>query len=261
MTSRVRGRLATAAGQAGALALVLIAWEGGVRAGWLSEEFVSRPVLVGAELWRWVTSGFLWPHLGATLAAALVGLALGLGAGVVVGLALALVPVLGELVEPALATLNAAPRIVFYPLLALWLGLGVASKVALVVTLVFFVGVFNTLGAVREVDRTLVAQVRVLGASPAAMLRHLYLPAALVWIAAGLRTSLGFAFVGAILGEYMASMRGLGNVIIGAQNLFQTSRVMAGLVVAVTLAGLLDAALARLDARWSVWRQEPHYEG
>ncbi len=261
MTSRARGRLATAAGQAGALALVLVAWEGGVRAGWLSEEFVSRPALVGAELWRWVTSGFLWPHLGATLAAALAGLALGLGAGVVVGLVLALVPVLGELVEPALATLNATPRIVFYPLLALWLGLGVASKVALVVTLVFFVGVFNTLGAVREVDRTLVAQVRVLGASPAAMLRHLYLPAALVWIAAGLRTSLGFAFVGAILGEYMASIRGLGNVIIGAQNLFQTSRVMAGLVVAVMLAGLLDAALARLDARWSVWRQEPHYEG
>lgn len=261
MTARGRQRLTAAAGQAGVVAVALAAWEGGVRAGWLSEEFLSRPTAVGAELWRWVTSGFLWPHLGATLGAAMLGLGLGLGLGVLAGLLLALVPVLGELVEPALATLNAMPRIVFYPVLALWLGLGIASKVALVVTLVFFVGLVNTLGAVREVDRALVAQVRVLGASPAAMLRHLYVPAALVWIAAGLRTSLGFAFVGAILGEYMASMRGLGNVIIGAQNLFQTSRVMAGLVVAVTLAGLLDAALAHLDARWSVWRQEPRHEG
>ncbi|MDR7482377.1 MAG: ABC transporter permease [Armatimonadota bacterium] len=261
MSDRRRDGLATVGLQGAVIAAGLAIWEGAVRAGRLSEEFTSRPSAVATEIWRWVATGELWPHLGATVGAALAGLVVGLALGAAVGLLLALAPPLASLCEPALATLNATPRIVFYPLLALWLGLGVASKVALVVTIVLFVGLFNTLGAVREIDRTLVAQVRLLGASPAAMLRHVYLPAALVWIAAGLRTSLGFAFVGTILGEYMASMRGLGHLIIGAQHLFQTSRVMAGLVVAMVLVWLLDAAVARLDARWSVWRQEPRYEG
>jgi NitT/TauT family transport system permease protein len=261
VTHARRQGLATAGAQAAAVLTVLAAWEGAVRAGRLSQEFVSRPGAVAAEIWRWIVTGELWPHLGATVSAALAGLVLGLGLGAALGLLLALVPLLADLCEPALATLNATPRIVFYPVLALWLGLGIASKIALVVTIVAFVGLFTVLEAVRAVDRTVVAQVRVLGASSAAMLRHVYLPATLVWIAAGLRTSLGFAFVGAILGEYMASMRGLGYLIIGAQHLFQPARVMAGLVVAMALVWALDAGLATLDARWSAWRQESRHEG
>lgn len=257
--SPARREAALVAGaQAALVAAALAGWELGVRSGWLSEEFLSRPVVVAGEVWRWIASGFLWPHLAATLEAMAIGLVLGLGLGVGAGLLAALVPVVGELLEPATATLNATPKIVFYPLLVLWLGLGIASKAALVVTIVFFVGFFNTLGAVREIDRALVAQVRVLGASPAAMLRHLYLPAALVWVVASLRTSVGFAFVGAILGEYMGSMRGIGNIIINAQNLFHTSQVMAGLAVTLALAGLLDTALARVDLRWSAWRRRQH---
>jgi NitT/TauT family transport system permease protein len=251
---------AVAAIQAALVIGALAAWEGGVRLGWLPEEFLSRPGTVAVEIWRWAATGFIWPHLAATFQAMAVGLVLGLALGVGAGLAFTLVPAVGDLLEPAMAALNATPRVVFYPLLVLWLGFGIASKVALVVTIVFFVGLFNTLGAVREIDRTLVAQVRVLGARPAAMIRHLYLPAALVWIVASLRTSVGFAFLGAILGEYMGSLRGIGNIIIGAQNLFHTPKVMAGLALTLALAGLIDAGLARLDARWSAWRQERLHE-
>lgn len=241
--------------QAALLAGILIGWEAGVRQGWLSADFVSHPTAVGMVMWEWVRSGFLWPHLAATFQAATVGLALGLAIGGALGFLVMFVPAVGEVVEPAMSALNAIPRVVFYPLLMLWLGLGMASKVGLVVTIVTFVGYFNTVGAVREVDQLLLAQVRVLGASPAAMLRHLYLPATLTWIVTSLRTSVGLAFIGAILGEYMGSMRGIGNIIMSAQNLFQTPKVMAGLAATLALAALVDAVLAHMERRWSAWRR------
>lgn len=251
-------RVKTQAAPAGIGVAALVGWEAGARLGWLPESFLSRPTEVGAVIWRWMSSGFLWPHLSATLEAMSVGLGLGLLGGMVLGFLAVFVPAVGEVLEPAMGTLNAIPRVVFYPLLALWLGLGIPSKVGLVVTIVLVVAFFNTLIAVREIDRELVARVRILGAPPLAMLRHLYLPAALVWIMASLRTSVGLAFVGTILGEYMGSMRGIGNVIMGAQNLFRTADVMAGLVITLLLAGLIDVVVAQLDARWSAWRQVAH---
>lgn len=238
----------------------LAAWELAVRKGWLLDALVSSPGRIGTLIWQWVATGFLWPHLAATFEAMAAGLILGLLLGAALGFAVIFVPAVGEVVEPAMATLNAVPRIVFYPLLALWLGLGIPSKAALVVTIVLFVGFFNTLGAIREIDRQLVAQVRVLGARPAAMLRHLYLPATLLWIMTSLRTSVGLAFIGAILGEYMGSMRGIGNVIMGAQNLFRPDGVMAGLIVTLVLAGVIDAGLQRMEARWSAWRRGEAHE-
>jgi len=241
--------------QAALVAAALVGWEVGARRGWLSAEFVSRPTAVGAVIWDWVRSGYLWPHLVATFEAAVVGLGLGLAGGAALGFLVMFVPAVGEVVEPAMSTLNAVPRIVFYPLLMLWLGLGMASKVGLVATIVAFLGYYTAVGAVREVDRLLLAQVRILGASPAAMLRHLYLPATLAWMITGLRTSVGLAFIGAILGEYMGSMRGIGNIIMGAQNLFQTPQVMAGLALTMVLAAAVDTLLARLETHWSAWRQ------
>lgn len=243
------------AAQGALIAGALVGWEVGVRQGWLSAEFVSRPTAVGAVIVEWVRTGFLWPHMTATLQAALAGLVLGLLLGATLGFLAVFVPAIGEMIEPAMSTLNAIPRVVFYPLLILWLGLGMASKVGLVVSIVAFVGYFTTVGAVREVDRLLLAQVRILGASPAAMLRHLYLPATLAWMVTSLRTSVGLAFIGAILGEYMGSMRGIGNIIMGAQNLFQTPQVMAGLTLTLVMAGAVDSVLARLEGRWSAWRR------
>ncbi|MDR7428161.1 MAG: ABC transporter permease [Armatimonadota bacterium] len=248
---------AVRAAQAAIVGGLLVGWEVGVRRGWLSAEFLSRPTAVGAVLVEWIRSGFLWPHLAATLQAAIAGLALGLVLGAALGFLAMFVPAVGEMIEPAMSTLNAVPRVVFYPLLVLWLGLGMASKVGLVVTIVAFVGYFTTVGAVREVDRLLLAQVRILGASPGATLRHLYLPATLAWMVTSLRTSVGLAFIGAILGEYLGSMRGMGNIIMGAQNLFQTPQVMAGLVLTLGLAGAVDTILAHLEGRWSAWRRAP----
>jgi len=246
--------------QAALVFSVLAAWELAVRRGWLPEALVSSPGRIATLIGQWVATGFLWPHLAATFQAMATGLLLGLLLGAALGFVVIFVPAVGDVVEPTMATLNAVPRLVFYPLLALWLGLGIPSKAALVVTIVLFVGFFNTLGAIREIDRQLVAQVRVLGARPRAMLRHLYVPATLLWIMTSLRTSVGLAFIGAILGEYMGPMRGIGNVIMGAQNLFRPDGVMAGLIVTLALAGVIDAGLQRMEARWSAWRQGELHE-
>jgi NitT/TauT family transport system permease protein len=237
---------------AGALAL----WELGARRGWFPQDLVSRPAEVGRVLGQWIISGFLWPHLAATLEATVAGLAVGVVLGVGGGLLAALVPGVGTFLEPLMSTLNATPRVVFYPILALWLGLGIASKVALVVTIVSVLNFFTTVAAVRTVDRTLVAQVLILGASPGAMLRHLYLPATWAWTAASLRTSVGLAFVGAVVGEYMGALRGIGHVIIEAQHLFHPAQVMAGLALTLALAGAIDAGLGRLAGRWLAWQRE-----
>lgn len=242
--------------QGALVACALALWETAARRGWLPGDLVSRPTEVGRVLGQWVTSGFLWPQLAATLEATVAGLAVGVALGVGSGLLAVLVPGAGALLEPLMTTLNATPRVVFYPILALWLGLGIASKVALVVTIVSVLSFFTTVAAVRAVDRTLVAQVRILGASPWAMLRHLYLPATWAWTVASLRTGVGLAFVGAVVGEYMGSLRGIGHIIIEAQHLFHPAQVMAGLALTLAFAAAIDAGLGRLAGRWLAWQRE-----
>ena len=127
--------------------------------------------------------------------------------------------------------LNAVPRVVLAPLFLLWFGLGIWSKVALAVTLVFFVMFFNTYQGVRDADRVLIDNVRMLGASERQLVRHVLIPSALTWIFSSLQTSLGFAMVGAVVGEYLGATRGLGYVISQAEGTFDTTGVFAGMTV------------------------------
>ncbi|NDG42112.1 MAG: ABC transporter permease [Betaproteobacteria bacterium] len=170
------------------------------------------------------------------------------------GLWLALQPMASALLEPYIKAMNAMPRIILAPIFAVWFGLGIASKVALGVTLVFFIVFFNVYQGVKEVSPVILANARMLGASPRQLLRHVYLPSATSWVFSSLHTSVGLAFVGAVVGEYLGSASGVGYLIHQAEGVFDINTVMAGILVLTGFALALDGAVGWIEARLMVWR-------
>ena len=162
--------------------------------------------------------------------------------GLVVGLWLALSPLASAIAEPYITAMNAMPRVILAPIFAVWFGLGVLSKVALGVTLVFFIVFFNVFQGVKEVSPVVLANARMLGASRRQLLRHIYLPSATSWVFSSLHTSVGMAFVGAVVGEYLGSAKGVGYLILQAEGTFDINTVFAGIVVLTVFALLLDYA-------------------
>src|SRR5437763_1339593 len=137
---------------------------------------------------------------------------------------------------------------------AVWFGLDVASKVALGVTLVFFIVFFNVFQGVREVSFTVLANARILGANEKQLLRHVYIPSAMSWVFASLHNSVGLAFVGAVVGEYLGSSRGVGYLILQAEGTFDINAVFAGIVVLTAFALLLDWGVTAAERRLMVWQ-------
>src|SRR6266704_1555491 len=201
----------------------LLAWEWGADSKLLDKFFFSRPSDVLARVWQWISSGSIWGHLAVTFTEALLSFAIGVFLGVLLGFLLARVPLLAALLDPYIKIANALPRVVLAPIFLLWFGLGIWSKVALGVTVVFFIVFFNTYQGVREVDPVIVNNARMLGASERQLIRHVLIPSALTWIFSSLQTSLGFAMVGAVVGEYLGATRGLGHVISQAEGTFDTT--------------------------------------
>src|SRR5882762_9113797 len=149
--------------QLAAFAVLLAVWEAAGRAGLLNPLYVPNPSRIGAALFDLFSDGRIWPHLEATFTAALGGLALGIAAGILLGVAGALVPLIGELLEPVMTLLNAIPRVVLAPLFVIWLGIGIASKVALAFILVAVLIFFTVFTGIRQVDRRLVERIVTLG--------------------------------------------------------------------------------------------------
>ena len=224
-------------------------WQGLVSAKILDPFFVSRPTAIAGRIATWIGSGSLWPHLATTLEESLLGLAIGAATGISLGFSLARSPMLAQVFDPYIKMLNAVPRVVLAPLFLLWFGLGIWSKVALAVTLVFFVMFFNTYQGVRDADRVLVDNVRMLGATERQLVRHVLVPSALTWIFSSLQTSLGFAMVGAVVGEYLGATRGLGYVISQAEGTFDTTGVFAGMTVLGIVVVIVSTGVTRLE-RW-----------
>ena len=158
------------------------------------------------------------------------------------------------LLEPYIKAMNSMPRIILAPIFAVWFGLGIASKVALGVTLVFFIVFFNVYQGVKEVSPVILANARMLGASPRQLLRHVYLPSATSWVFSSLHTSVGLAFVGAVVGEYLGSASGVGYLIHQAEGVFDINTVMAGILVLTGFALALDGAVGWIETRLMVWR-------
>src|SRR3981189_1305514 len=224
-------------------------WQALVSRKVLAACFVSRPSDIAQRIAQWVLTGSLWGHLAVTLEESLLGLVAGAAMGISLGFSLGRSPMLASIFDPYIKMLNAVPRVVLAPLFLLWFGLGIWSKVALAVTLVFFVTFFNTYQGVRDADRVLIDNVRMLGASERQLVRHVLIPSALTWIFSSLHTRLGFAIVGAVVGEYLGATRGLGYVIAQAQGTFDTTGVLAGMTVLGIVVVIVSAGVTRLE-RW-----------
>jgi NitT/TauT family transport system permease protein len=216
--------------------------------------FFGEPAQVMARIWDWFASGSIYPHLGVTLLETVLAFVVGTLLGLVVGLWLALSPTASALFDPYIKALNSMPRVILAPIFAVWFGLDIASKVALGVTLVFFIVFFNVFQGVREVSFTVLANARILGATERQLLRHVYIPSAMSWVFASLHNSVGLAFVGAVVGEYLGSSRGVGYLILQAEGTFDINSVFAGIVVLTAFALLLDWAVTLAERRLLVWQ-------
>jgi NitT/TauT family transport system permease protein len=216
--------------------------------------FFGEPLTVLERIWAWFSSGSIYPHLGVTLAETAMAFVIGTVLGLGVGLWLALSPMASALLDPYIKALNSMPRVILAPIFGVWFGLGMASKVALGVTLVFFIVFFNVYQGVREVSHTVLANARILGASERQLLRHVYVPSAMSWVFASLHNSVGLAFVGAVVGEYLGSAQGVGYLILQAEGTFDINSVFAGILVLTAFALMLDWAVTIAERRLLVWQ-------
>src|SRR6202048_1455976 len=216
--------------------------------------FFSNPVDVGSQIVDWFARGVIWKHLLITLTESILACTIGSVAGVAVGFWFARQPRVAAVFDPYVKMVNALPRVVLAPIFTLWLGLGIWSKVALGVTLVFFIVFFNVYQGVKEVSPTVLDNGRTLGMSERQLMRHVYWPSALSWMFSSLHTSVGFAVVGAVVGEYLGSAAGLGYLIQQAEGVFDVAGVFAGMFVLAVFVIFIDMVVTAIENRLLVWR-------
>lgn len=250
-----RARRGTLLGHHAALfAGLILSWKLATSLGLLSPFFFGDPFLVFATIADWFVSGLVYRHLWITLIettlAFIAGSALGLG----VGLWLALNPTASALASPYIKAFNSMPRVILAPIFAVWFGLGMTSKIALGITLVFFVVFFNVYQGVREVSPVILANARMLGATKRQLLRRVYLPSATSWVFSSLHSAVGMAFVGAVIGEYMGSEAGVGYLILQAEGTFDINSVFAGVIILTIFAIALDALVGVAERRLLHWQ-------
>jgi NitT/TauT family transport system permease protein len=237
-----------------ALAMLLVTWEVLGRAGFIDPFYFPPPTTIGAAIYELFVGGSIWPHLNATLTASLVGLGLGLIIGAALGFAAALVRPIADLLEPIMILLNAIPRVILAPLFIIWLGIGLSSKIAISLVLVAVLIFFAVYSGIREVDVRLVERIRTLGGNRMTLLREVYIPSVTAWIMGNLKVAVGFAFTGAVVGEFVASTRGLGYLLSFAQSTYNAALTLALILLVMAFVLILFGLAGRLE-RWLLrWR-------
>lgn len=217
------------------------------------EAYVSRPTAVAERLAQLFGTGEIWPNLIVTGQALVAGYLIGAVAGAVCGYLLGRAPQVASIVEPYLLAFYGIPKIALAPLLVIWFGIGIWSKVALAATMVFFLVFYTVFAGVRSVDRELVNLALVMGAKERQLGRHVYLPAASPSIMLGLRMAVPYAVIGVIAGEFTSALRGLGLYINYSSSTYDPAGVFAGiaiLLVFVLIANMLAAWVERRVLRW-----------
>ena len=238
--------------------LWLGSWELSTRLNWVDPFFVGQPSGVVQRLWTWITEGTalgpLWLQAAVTMQEAVVGFLIGAALGVVFGILLGRIEVLAEVLSPFIKGANAIPRVVLGSLFAVMFGLSLWGKAATAVVLVFFVVFFNAFQGVREVDRNLIANARILGADNRRLTTEIIIPSAMTWILASLHISFGLAIVGAVVGELFGATAGLGQLIYNAGHTFDVNGVFAGMFVLAVLALIAEGLISALENRLIKWR-------
>jgi NitT/TauT family transport system permease protein len=247
-----RDGLRILAGQALLLALLLGGW------AWASGRvvdrlFLSDPVSVARAFWSILLKGTLWYHLRFTLTETLLGYVIGAGLGLAGALVVSMIPAGESVLRPFVLLAYATPKIALAPLMIIWFGIGMLPKVLLAATFVFFVVFLSTLAGVATVSPELVSVVRVMGAAPLSVFRKVVLPSALPFIVTALRITIPAALIGAIIGEFISSNRGVGYLINAASSRYATAEVFAGIGSLLVLVLCMNAGLSLLERSWFRW--------
>jgi len=240
------------------LAILMGSWEISARQGWIDPFFYSYPSEIIVRLWDFILEGSdgvsLWVHLYYTLTAALIGFLLGSLAGIVCGIALGRNRMLSDIFSIYIKVLNAIPRVVLAPIFILMLGFGLASKVAVAFIMVFFIVFANAFQGVREADRAMIANAQILGASSWQVTRSVIIPSAMSWIFASLHLSFSFAIVGAIVGEFIGSNKGIGHVIQLARGLHDVPLMFAAIIVVLAVVLAAEYLMTLVEHQLVKWR-------
>ncbi|MEI6722596.1 MAG: ABC transporter permease [Betaproteobacteria bacterium] len=245
--------LAIRAGQVGIGALLLLVWHV-VSGRWIDPFFISSPDAVAIKLWTWAADGTLWNAFTYTFKAMMLGFVIGSLAGFATGFVLGRSDLLARLFDPYITALYCMPKIALAPLLILWFGIGIESKVAMSALIVFFLVFLNTFSGVRDVNPLYLHVTGIMGASSLQQLRLVIFPSAAAWVLTGLKVSVPYALIGAVVGELISSNRGIGFLIGQASGLFDTAGVFAGLAVLAATGIILNAGLKKLETRLLRWR-------
>src|SRR6266487_3827917 len=240
------------------LVVIIGGWELGTRVGVIDKFFWGQPSGIWNQIVTWVTQGTaqgpLWEQIAVTLEETIGGFAIGVVLGVVFGVVLGRNQFLADILGPYIKAANSIPRVPLAPLFAIGLGVGIQSKIALAAVLVFFIVFFNAFQGVREVDRNLLANARILGAGQWQLTTAVIIPSALTWIIASLHTSFSFALVGAVVGEFIGGLQGIGLVIQTAGANFNANGVFAAITILAVVALLSEALVTALERRLLRWR-------
>lgn len=234
--------------------LFVAAWKSLTTFNIMSPFFVGDPFIVFNRIVDWFVSGSIFRHLWVTLIETVLAFLIGSVLGLLAGLWLGLSEAASRLASPYLKGFNAMPRVILAPIFSVWFGLGMTSKIALGITLVFFVVFFNVYQGVKEVSPVTLANARMLGASRRQLLRSVYIPSATSWVFSSLHAAVGMAFVGAVIGEYMGSAAGVGYLILQAEGLFDINGVFAGVLLLTVFAIALDAIVTIAERRLLHWQ-------
>jgi NitT/TauT family transport system permease protein len=228
---------------------------------WIKTFWISRPSDIWQQLVEWVVTGDLWIHLQVTLIETVMGFVFGAVAGVLFGLALGLNRRLAAVLDPFIVAFYSLPKIALAPLFILWFGVGLSSKVVLATFVVFFLVFYNTYAGTLAVESELVDVLRLMGATRAQIVRKVILPSALIWIFTGMKSSVPYALIGAVVGEMMASNKGLGYLIQAAAGQYDTSGVFAALFVLMIIATGLHEMLKQSERVMLRWREAGNGRG
>ncbi len=249
----MRGRVFMATCQLVLVIGFIWAWQYAAGTGTLDPGFTGSPLGVATHLREWVSDGSLFQHMLSTLAVLLGGFGLGTAVGCLLGGWIGMSKTAHDVVEPFLIFFNGMPRLVLQPFFIVWLGFGYASKVALVVAVIVVLVTVSIAVALKEVDRDLVANIRILGGNKRELAWNVYLPSLTLALVAAARTNIGFAFQAALVSEFIGTTSGLGYLIVKGQNLFDVNAIWAALVVVIAIACVLDFLISKVEIRATRW--------
>lgn len=216
--------------------------------------FISSPSLIAGRLFKWVSTGEIWPHLLVTVQAMASGFMIGSIVGFTVGVIFGRFRFLADVLDPYITMFYSLPMVTLAPLFIMWFGIGISSKIAVSATIVFFVVFLNTFSGIRQVNPIYVHATQIMGASRWQVTRTVMLPSAAAWMIAALKVSVPNSLVGTVVGEFMSANRGVGFLIAEGTGLFDTNTVFAGLVVLCIIAGVANAAVKRAEQYLLRWQ-------